>query len=309
MAQRVNTAMNQFGESLAERDAFHSAAIDGLTNAMAERDQWNQQMADAVAQLTHAVANNAAHMAQSEATAAMTQDAMHSAGIESLAGALAEQSAWNQQMTEVISQLTHAMTETAAHMAQANATTAVTQDAMHEITMHSVVAALAEQSAWNQQMTETVAQLTHAIAENAGHLAHTAATATTGQDQFHAAAMESFANAMAEQSAWNQQMTETVAQLTHALAESSGGAVHAAETNAMSLEAMQATATDHLGAAMEQQNAMNQQVLDVVSQVAQGLGEASSHTAETLSALLGQLQQRIDQLESQVADLQNRSNE
>ena len=35
-----------------------------------------------------------------------------------------------------------------------------------------------------------------------------------------------------------------------------------------------------------------QQVLDTVSQVAQGLGEAANHTAETVSGIVAQLQQR-----------------
>jgi hypothetical protein len=308
VAQRVNAAMNKFGESLAERDAFHSAAIDSLANSLTERDLWNQQMAEAITHLTHAVAENATHMAQSDVTTAMGQEAMQSTATDSLMSALAEQSAWNEQITEAINQLTHAVAENTAHMAQSNAIAAIGQDAMQSTTMDTMAAALAEQNAWNQQMTEAVAQLTHAMAENSGHLAY-AAGSTMGQDVLYSTVMESVASSLAEQAAWNQQITEAVAQLAHAMAESSGHVAHATATTAMGQEAMQETAMDNLAVAMEQQNAMNQQVMDVVGQVAQGLSDASGSTAETLIAAVAQLQQRMENLEGLVADLERRGKE
>src|SRR5438874_817260 len=83
-------------------------------------------------------------------------------------------------------------------------TPAVTEhDPLHATRRNGVDPTLAQQHAWHQQMAAAVAQLTQAVAENAGHAAHAAATTMASQDAVQATTMNSLGASLAQQDAWN----------------------------------------------------------------------------------------------------------
>jgi uncharacterized coiled-coil protein SlyX len=306
VAQRVNTALNSFGDSLSERDAYHSAEINALTTALAEQEAWNQQMAEAVDQLSQYIAEHSGQMAESTATSSASQDALEATTMHNLEASLAQQNAWNQQMAEAVDQLSRVIAEHSGHMAESTATSSASQDALQATTMNNLEVSLAQQDAWNQQVAEAVAQLSQVIAENFGHMAESTATSSASQDALEATTMHNLEASLAQQNAWNQQMAEAVDQLSQYIAEHSGQMAESTVASAASQDALQATAMNNLEVSLAQQDATHQQVVDVVGQLAQGLGETSGHIVEAVSAAVAQLQARIESLESLVAELASR---
>jgi hypothetical protein len=124
--QEIGGALNRFSVSLAQRDAANSAILEHLANSLAQRDALHDQAAQGISQLVQSLTDGLSNMAEATAATMARRDAMHSGAVTNLAASLAEQVASHQQTAQAVNQASQAVGEVSAYLAAATGA-AVTQ--------------------------------------------------------------------------------------------------------------------------------------------------------------------------------------
>jgi uncharacterized coiled-coil protein SlyX len=122
----------------------------------------------------------------------------------------------------------------------------------------------------------------------------------------HSAAINNVAASLAEHHVLHQQMVHTVAHLAQGFSEAFGQMGEATAATLAERDAMHAAAIESVSTALAHQNALHEQMMHAVNQIAQAGAESSAQVAAAAVGGLAELQQRINELEGSVADLHTR---
>jgi methyl-accepting chemotaxis protein len=129
-------------------------------------------------------------------------------------------------------------------------------------------------------------------------------TSLAQMEALHAESLNSFSDSLAQRDDLHQQMAEAVAELAMGVGETFE---HVSAVTAATLalrDDSHADALDSIAVSMAEHDALHQHMAETVGQLATGVGETLGHVAAATATAVAQLQERINQLEALVADLQ-----